>query len=363
MSELTRNFTIIEVKILVVKLGSIGDIVHTLPSLAAIRSAIPDAEISWVAEKRSAGILYGNKLIDRLIEVDTRGLRNGKVVAEILPRFREQFRDLRRTRFDIAIDFQGLLKSAAIAKLSGAKTRFGFARGSLREPASRIFLTHGVDVEGQLHVIRKNLRLAAEALRIPVPDDRFEFPIFTAPADVLEAEQIVAEAGGEFAILNPAGGWVTKLWPAENFGRLADELWERQGLRSVVAIGPNETDLGETVMKASRSGKAVLARPSLKGFSELAKRARVYVGGDTGPTHLAVAAGTPVAGIFGPTEWWRNGSPNPADVCIERTDIGCRVDCHRRTCSNWICMDISVGSVAAAVEKRLGQHFPVPAGI
>jgi heptosyltransferase I len=341
------------VKILIVKLGSIGDIVHTLPSLAAIRKAMPDAEISWVVENRSAEILRGNELIDRLIDVDTRSLRSGKVVAEILPRFREQFRALRRTRFDIAIDFQGLLKSAAIAKLSGAKTRYGFARGSLREPASRIFLTHGVEIEGQLNIVRKNLRLAAEALKIPVPDENFAFPISTEPAHAREAEQIAGKTGGDFVILNPAAGWVTKMWPAANFGTLADVLWEKFGLTSIIAVGPQENDLAAAVLDASRSGKASVAQASLKGYFELARRARVYVGADTGPMHLAVAAGTPVVGIFGPTEWWRNGSPNPADIAVERTDTGCRVDCHRRTCSNWICMDISVETVAAAVAKRL----------
>lgn len=342
-------------KILIVKLGAIGDIIHTLPTLAAMRSALPEAEISWVAETRSAEILRGNKLIDRLIEVDTRSLRGGKIVAEILPRFRAQFRSLRRFRFDIAIDFQGLLKSAAIAKLSGAKKRYGFARAALREPASRIFLTHGKEVPDRIHVIRKNLRLAETALDITVPDDDFEFPIFTEQRHSLEAEEIAAEAGADFAILNPAGGWVTKLWPAANFGELADRLWERYGLSSIIATGPQETALAEEVLTASRSGKAAAVQPSLKGFFELAKRSRVYIGGDTGPTHLAVAAGAPTVGIFGPTEWWRNGSPRADDICVERTDIGCRVDCHRRTCSNWICMDISVETVSAAVEKRLGN--------
>ena len=114
-------------KIIIVKLGSIGDIVHALPALAAMRQALPDAEISWVAENRSAEILRGNRLIDELIEVDTRSLIEGSIVADILPRFREQFRSIRR-RFDIALDLQGLIKSAVIARLSGAKTRYGFAR-------------------------------------------------------------------------------------------------------------------------------------------------------------------------------------------------------------------------------------------
>ena len=341
-------------KILIVKLGSIGDIVHTLPVLASIRQNMPDAEIGWVAEERSAELLRGNELIDRLIEVDTRSLRNGPIVASILPSLREHFRKLRRYRFDIAIDFQGLLKSAAMAKLSGARLRYGFDPASMREPTGRIFLNRTVPVASKCHVIRKNLSLAASALDIDVPENGFDFPISTATEHVVEADNIAAAAGNRFALLNPAGGWVTKLWPAENYGKLADLLWEKLGLTPIVAAGPEDTELIERVAAESRSGKAVVAKPSLKGFYELAKRAAVYVGGDTGPTHLAVAAGTPVVGIFGPTEWWRNGSPNAADICVERTDIECRVDCHRRNCSNWICMEISVETVFGMVAKRIG---------
>ncbi len=101
----------------------------------------------------------------------------------------------------------------------------------------------------------------------------------------------------------------------------------------------------------------MLAQPSLKGFYELAKKTKIYIGGDTAPTHLAVAAKAPIVGIFGPTDWQRNGSPNPADICVDRTDIGCRVDCHRRTCNNWICMDIEVETVFDAVQKRLGKSM------
>ena len=126
-----------------------------------------------------------------------------------------------------------------------------------------------------------------------------------------EAEKIIEQTSENFAILNPAGGWETKLWQAEKFGELADRLWEETGLFSIVATAPNETDLAQKVLSANRSGRIFHAAPTLKGFYELAKQAKVYVGGDTGPTHLAVAANAPVVGIFGPTEWWFNGSPNP----------------------------------------------------
>jgi lipopolysaccharide heptosyltransferase I len=340
-------------KILIVKLSSIGDIVHTLPTLAVIRRSLPDAEISWAVEKSAAEILRGNGLINNLIEVDTRSLRGGKIIENILLDVSKQLRELRKFKYDVALDFQGLLKSAGIAKLSKAKRTYGFDKANLREPGSRFLLTETIEIPPQTHIIRKNLLLAEKALNIKVPTENFEFPIFTDKTHQAEAAKIINETGENFAILNPAGGWATKLWHAEKFGQLADKLWEENGLVSVVSTAPNEIELAQKVLQNCKSGKVLLAQTSLKGFYELAKRARIYVGGDTGPTHLAVAANAPIVGIFGPTEWWRNGSPNLKDICVERSDINCRVDCHRRTCSNWICLDISVETVFAVVQKRL----------
>jgi heptosyltransferase-1 len=340
-------------KILIVKLSSIGDIVHTLPTLAAIRRAMPNAEISWVAEKGAAEILRNNQFLTSLIEIDTKSLRGGKTLGEIMLAARQQMRGLRASAFDVSIDFQGLLKSAAIAKISKATRRYGFSRQNLREPASRFLLTNAIRVEKNLDVIRRSLRLAEKSLHISVPENDFEFPIWTEEKHQKEASAIIERAGENFVVLNPAGNWVTKLWHAEKFGILADRLWEENSLTSVISTAPNETELAEKVLRNSKSGKVVLAQPSLKGFYELAKRAKVYVGGDTAPTHIAVAAKAPIVGIFGPTEWWRNGSPNNDDIHVERTDIGCRIDCNRRTCSNWICMDIEVETVLRAVQSRL----------
>lgn len=343
--------------ILIVKLGSIGDIVHTLPSLAAIRRAIPDAEISWAVEQRSAEILRSIPLIDHLIEVDTRSLRGGKIIEEILLDAGKQLRGLRQFSYDISIDYQGLLKSAVVSKLSRSKKRVGFARSDLREPAARVFYSNTAPpITGQVHVIRKNLALTAHVLGIDVPDSGFEFPITVEEEHRVEAKQLISRLGADrFAVLNPAGGWVTKLWHAEKFGLLADLIWNELKMPSVIATGPNESDLAARAAAASVSGNVTIAHPSLKGFYELARHAALYVGGDTGPTHLAVAAGAPIVGLFGPTEWWRNGSPDPEDICVERNDISCRIDCHRRTCSNWICMDTDVDTVFEAVKRRLAR--------
>lgn len=341
-------------KILLVKLSSIGDIVHTLPALAAIRRALPDAEIAWAVEKSAAEILRGNRHINHLIEIDTRSLRRGgKVIKKILIEASRQLRQLRAHEFDVALDFQGLLKSASIIKLAKAARRVGFSKPNLREPASRFLLTDTVEIAQPTHIIRKNITLAAEALNFPAPEKDYEFPIDTDQTHRDEAQQIIAETGANFAILNPAGGWATKLWAAENFGALADRLWEENNLISVVTTAPNEAALAEKVLRHSRSGKTVRAQPSLKGFYELAKRARIYIGGDTAPTHLAVAANAPVVGIFGPTEWQRNGSPHQDDICVERTDLECRTDCHRRACDNWVCLNIEVTTILRAAQKRL----------
>src|SRR5260370_152823 len=144
-------------RILIVKLGSIGDIVHTLPALAVMRRALPDAEISWVVERGAAEILRDNPLLDRLIEIDTKALRRGLMSGETLQAPRQQLRLLRASAFDLALDFQGLLKSAMVARLSGARRVVGFERDGLREPASRFLLHQKVPIPPCLHVIRKNL--------------------------------------------------------------------------------------------------------------------------------------------------------------------------------------------------------------
>jgi ADP-heptose:LPS heptosyltransferase len=220
----------------------------------------------------------------------------------------------------------------------------------------RVLLTHAVQIPPGTHIVKKNLTLTAAALGVTADLEKLEFPIATTSEHAVEAEQIIASLSSErFAILNPGGGWVTKLWPAERFGELADRLWRDTGIASVLTTGPGEHLLANTAVAASKSGKLMAAGTSLKGFYELARRSALYVGGDTGPTHIAVAAGAPVVGLFGPTEWWRNGSPRAQDNCVERIDIGCRDNCHRRTCSKWICMDIDVDTVFAACRERLSR--------
>ena len=162
-------------RILIVKLSSIGDIVHALPALANIRAELPDAEIGWAADSRYSELLRGNPMIDHLIEMDTSSLRGGKVIEEIFLDVARQYGNVRRYKFDVALDMQGLLKSATVAKFSGAAKRWGFARAHLRERASRVFYTDTVKFGPQTHVIRRNSLLAAQALGFEPTESDMDF--------------------------------------------------------------------------------------------------------------------------------------------------------------------------------------------
>lgn len=343
-------------RILIVKLSSIGDIVHALPAAAVIKKHLPEATLGWAVEERFAEIIEGNPHVDMLIRLDTRSLRGGKVIDEIFLDIARQSKVLRRGEWEIAIDLQGLLKSAAIARISGAKKRWGFSKSGLREPAARVLYTDTAKLPERQNIIEKNLGLVRAALGFDAAEVPLDHGITPSEGDIREAKAAVESFGGPFVLLNPAGGWVTKLWHAEKYGQLADRIAEELGLVPVISAGPGDAELVERAVAASASGKLKTIELPLKAFYETARYAEAYIGGDTGPTHIVAAAGTPIVGIFGPTEWWRNGTLNPDDICVERTDIGCRVDCHRRTCGNWICMDISVDTVFTELRRRLATR-------
>jgi lipopolysaccharide heptosyltransferase I len=342
-------------RILIVRLGAIGDIVHTLPALAALRRAMPEAHLTWAVESGSAAkLLNGNPCLDDLVELNLHGWRKDLTTVESVTALREEIARLRGARFDLALDFQGLLKSAVIGWLARARRRIGFSREALREPACGLFLTEQVAVDDDDHVIKKNMQLVAH-LGCDVTG-RYEFPIAISPEDERFAEDQYARFDGSFAILNPGGGWPTKLWSPDGFAAIAERLWETYRIRSVITYGPGEEELAQTLValvNRSQNGAAVMLDSTLKQLFALAQRAKLFMGGDTGPMHLAAAAGVPVVAIFGPTSSRRNGPFEQDDVVIERFDLDCRVDCYRRSCSHISCMQIPVEIVWDGVVKRL----------
>jgi|ERR1041384_7484667 lipopolysaccharide heptosyltransferase I len=354
-------------RVLIVKLSSIGDVVHTLPAAALLRKALPEARIDWVVERRASAILEDSPVIDELFEIESRDwgkeLFSGTGIRARFSELRTSLGSGAEGPIDIAVDFQGLMKSGLLAVVSRAKRRIGFETDELREKPSGIFLTERVETTQLNHVIEKNLALARAALNgsgKPAedysPNFEYEFPIRVSAEDERYAAEMIETqnklGNTQFAILNPGGAWPTKLWPAERFAELGDWLWSECGLGSFVTFGPAEESLAQRVAGHARSPMVRAIPTTIKQYVALARRASLFVGGDTGPLHLAAASRTPIVGIYGPTSPERNGPFDRRDITIGR-DLWCRADCHRRSCWHWECMDISVGDVKRAVLNRL----------
>lgn len=332
-------------RLLVVRLGSLGDLVHTLPAVAAIRQAHPALEIDWLVDIVHQDFLSLTPVVTSIVALPDRTARGWWQVRPVLA----------ARAYDVAADFQGLIKSAALARLSGAARVLGFDKESLREPAAGFFYTEQVDVRGVGHVIAKNLRLAA-ALGASAGGTR-SFPLTTVESAALA--DVRSRVGGPFALLNPGAAWPNKRWPAERFGQLAGHLRSRHALRSVVLWGPGEAGLAEEVV--GHAGGAALAAPptTLSDLVAFARGARLMVSGDTGPLHIAAAVGLPVVALFGPTDPARNGPWADDDISLARYG-GC--ECHyERRCRQeaaWCLRTISLDDVAEAVDRRLAAAEP-----
>lgn len=335
-------------RILIVRLGAIGDVVHALPALAELRRALPEAHLAWAVERGGAArLLEGNPCLDELITLDLRGWRKRLGQRKTWGEIATSIKRLRG--FDLSLDFQGLFKSAMIPWLGRIPRRIGFEKAALREPESSFLLTERIPVDDTGHVIEKNLQLLG-ALGIQ-RDGEYEFPIRLEQEDLDFAGEIDRNHDGSYAILNPGGGWPTKLWSPAGFAEIAERLWRHYGIHSLVTYGPGEEDLAREIVTIAPSAKMVDS--TLKGFLALAKGAKLFIGGDTGPMHLAAAAGTPIVAIFGPTSARRNGPFRREDLVVERFDLDCRTDCYRRSCSHTSCMKIPAVTVWDGVVRRL----------
>ena len=330
-------------KVLIVRLGSLGDIIHAIPAVAAIRRAQPQASIDWLVDIRHKDLLELVRGLDRVISIATTGL--GNVFSTI--------GELRARDYDIALDLQGLLKSAVLARMSGARRVIGFSSTLLREKAAGWCYTESAG-DVRPHIIDKNLSLL-KPLGIRVPD--VEFPLDDRrPEIVAFARTRLGIAPGErFAIINPGAAWPNKRWPPVYFAEVARALAARHGLRSIVLWGPGEESLAQAVASAS-DGTAEISPPTtIADLVSLARAATLVVSGDTGPMHVAAAVGTPVVGIFGPTDPERNGPWAEDDLTVSRYD-----DCvchYQRRCriTGWCLLDISPREVMALVDRRLAR--------
>ncbi|MGZ4819068.1 MAG: glycosyltransferase family 9 protein [Terriglobales bacterium] len=299
-------------RLLVVRLGSMGDILHTLPAVATLRAAFPNANIGWAVERRWASLLSSDAamagprspqkpLVDVVHAVDTHAWRSAPFSGKTWREARSAVREIRDQRYEVAIDFQGAWKSAILAQLSRVPRRLGFMQP--REKPATLFYTHQVAARGR-HIVEQNLSLANAIA--PDQSPEFCFPLPQDPSADHAAQQQLRDRGFHgFAIVNPGAGWGAKCWPAERYAEVMRAL-AVHGLRSMVNFGPGEEDLARAVESAAGAAASAMSS-SVAELIALTRRARLFVGGDTGPMHLAAALDVPIVALFGPTDPARSG--------------------------------------------------------
>jgi lipopolysaccharide heptosyltransferase I len=335
-----------------------GDLVHTLPAVSALRQRFPDARIDWLVESRHREVLLDNPDVDALLFVDTLGWRRRLFSPRTWREMGEAVSRIRERRYDAVLDLQGTLKSAVSAFLARSARRIGFGPAHLKERAAALFYTERVPGNGDHpHVIDRHLRLLRALDIEEVENGARRFPISTS----VEAEaQAVREMGrlglAEFVILNPGGSWETKRWSPEKFARLAVEIERAWKLPSLVIWGPGEEGLAREIERGAEGKVRLAPATSLRELVPYLRRARLVVSGDSGPLHLASACGVPAVGIFGPTDPARNGPFGAGDEVVWK-QVSCS-PCYKRRCPGYgtVCLrSIEVEDVLAAVRKRLDR--------
>lgn len=300
-------------RLLIVRLGSMGDIIHTLPAVTALRQAFPEATIGWVVERKWMELLCAasaarsgprspqRPLVDFVHVVETKGWRSALLSRQTWQEISDTISELRAEKYQVAADFQGAARSALISRWSTAPIIHGVTQP--RENVASMFYSRQSEANGA-HVVEQNLSLA-EAIagrRLEVP--KIEFPHDQA-AELESGRKLKERNITEFVMINPGAGWGAKQWPADRYGEVALQLGQK-GLKSLINFGPGEGILARAVETSSR-GAAEAISCSLPQLIALTRRARLAIGGDTGPLHLAAALNVPVVGIFGPTDPARNG--------------------------------------------------------
>ncbi len=423
-------------RLLIVRLGSMGDIIHTLPAVATLRRAFPGATIGWAVERRWAALLSSGAalagprspekpLVDIVHIVDTLAWRSALFSGKTWREFRDALGQLREARYDIAIDFQGAWKSAILARLSRVPRRVGFMQP--REKPATLFYTQQVAARGR-HIVEQNISLAEELCgpdfeslvapplsrpeepapkrndgarqgggvpqplyATPTQHDEVSFPLPRDPAAERAIEQQLHAHGlHSFALVNPGAGWGAKCWPAERYAEVVRAL-AVHGLRAIVNFGPGEEQLARDVERAansvsnpvapplSRPGEPAVAPPlsravfagqggdvplaialetTVAELIALCRCARLCVGGDTGPLHLAAAVGVPVVALFGPTDPARN-RPYSARAIVLRSEVSRTTTSHLKDPEAGL-LQITAAEVIAAARHLLAQTSGAP---
>ncbi len=326
-------------RFLIVRLGSLGDIVHTFPAVSGLRNTFPRAEIIWLTHSRWVNLVASSGLASEIWPVDSRDLTS---VRQTIAKTRAQ-------NWDAAIDYQGLWKSALLPFLAGVPKRIGFSSETIREFGVPILYparvhpraAHIADQNGELS-LRAGAQNAVGPIKLQVSEiDRQHV-----------CSDLAAAGVDRYIVLSPGGGWRSKCWPAGRFGELCQKIREELNVRCVINYGPGEETLAATVKSASGTAEPLVYDGELGQLMALLQNAQCIVGGDTGPLHLAVALGTKAVAIFGPTNPARNGPYPPQPFAFR--DPAAATTHKRETETNPSLLKISVAQVFDAVKSHLG---------
>jgi heptosyltransferase-1 len=347
-------------RLLVVRLGAMGDILHALPAVTALRLAHPSWQIGWVVEPRWQPLLAASRasvrgpampIVDRLHFAATRNWKRHPLSGKTLDEFKALRRELRAGNYDAVLDLQGAIRSAVIGRISGCKRRIGEA--TPREWPAHWLFTERVTTHGA-HVIEQDVELAAAVAGDALAPAEPLLPVDAEAeswCDKWIAELSTSGAAQPVALITPGAGWGAKRWPPERFAAVARGLAER-GMRVVVNCGPGEEPLAEPIVAG---GAGVLLTATLPQLIALTRRIALCIGGDTGPLHLACALGRPVVGIYGPTAPSRNGPFGTRAVVLRNP--GSRIDHSRRAAPDPGLLTIEPEDVLVAADELLAEEI------
>ena len=347
-------------RVLVVRLSAMGDVIHGIPAIAALRRERPNLQIGWLVEQRWTELLCAHPvermqprselkpIVDWVHFSNFKDWRTGLSSGSTWGDMRSCLREVRAMKYDIALDLQGAIRSAMVARISGAKIRIGSAQP--REGPAGLMYTHPVAPRGE-HVIEHALSLASV---VAGEDLAYEPPAFPQdPATEAWADRFHSSIAWQpIAVVNPGAGWGAKCWPVESYGAVAKAFAER-GMEVVVNHGPDEESLAQGVRDSS-GGVAHSMKCSVGELVALTRRASLFVGGDTGPMHLAAALGVPVVALFGPTRPERNG-PYATRAIVLRSPQSLDNSSHTELPDEGL-QSIEPQQVIAAADELMKEH-------
>jgi lipopolysaccharide heptosyltransferase I len=329
-------------KILIIKPSSLGDVIHALPFLKAVKNTFPDSQADWVISKNLKGILEGNPLINELIPLDKDSWKSVKKLPHTLAELSSLRKTLKSKHYDIVVDLQGLLRSGLIAFSSPATLKIGFE--DARE-GSRLFYDRRVTVKDSAHAVDKCLEVAKT---IGAKIKKTEFPLHINKVSKKQIKKLLGNTE-EYIVIVPSARWITKRWPAEKFSALINDI----SIPCIITGSKGDKKTAQKIkgnIKNDFSGKIIdlCGKTDLQELTALLAGAKVVVTNDTGPMHIAAALNVPVIALFGPTNPLKTGPygwQTSKKLKVLKADVPCS-PCRRKRCKELVCMnDLTVDTV------------------